>query len=114
MKMLIWISFVCSILVLILDNYFIILVCVFKSILIMLDQVLEVYASESISTKRRVFFLSVLNVLQSISIFTSPYVTDKILRTNYKMNFILFTGLIVILICLSTAFHKEKYKSIVK
>ena len=114
MKILIWISFLCSILVLISENYFIVFVCVFKSLLIMLDQVLEVYSSESISTRKRVLFLGVLNVLQSISIFSSPYVTDKFLRTNYKLNFLMFSILIVILICLSTVFKKEKFKSAVK
>jgi len=114
MKMLIWISFISSIMVLISENYFIVMVCIFKSMLIMLDQVLEIYASESISTNKRVFFLSVLNVLQSVSIFTSSYVTDKFLKTNYKLNFIMFTILIAILILLSTAFKKEKFKSLVK
>lgn len=114
MKILIWISFLCSILVLVSEHYFIVFACIFKSLLIMLDQVLEVYASESISTRKRVFFLSVLNVLQSISIFTSPSVTDKLLKKNYKLNFIMFTGLIALLICLSTAFKKEKFKSLVK
>lgn len=114
MKMLIWISFFSSIMVFIFDNYFILFVCILKSLLIMLEQVLEVYASESISTRKRVFFLSVLNIVQSISIFTSPYVTNKFLRENYKLNFIMFTALIAILICLSAAFKKEKFKSLVK
>lgn len=114
MKMLICISFLCSIIVLISENYFIVMVCIFKSLLIMLDQVLEVYASESISTNKRVLFLSILNVLQSISIFTSPYVTNKFLRTNYKFNFVMFSTLIAILILLSFAFKKEKFKSLVK
>ncbi len=113
-KMLIYISFLCSISVLIFESYFIVLICIFKSLLTMLDQVLEVYASESISTRKRVFFLGVLNILQSIAIFTSPYVTDNFLKLNYKVNFILFTVLIVCLIFLSYAFQKEKFKSLVK
>jgi len=114
MKMLLWISFLISIMILISENYIINLICFFKSIFVMLDQILEVYSSECVSTRRRVFFLSVLNVLQSIAIFTSPYITDGFLRNDYRFNFIMFTTLLLILICISTAFHKEKFKSLVK
>lgn len=114
MKILIGISFSCSLLVLFSENYFIILSCIFKSILVMLDQVLEVYSSECVSTRRRVLFLSILNIIQSISIFTSPYVTDTFLRLDYKYNFVLFTSLLTVMIFISSLFKKEKYKSMVK
>jgi len=113
-KILLILSFICSISVLMSENYFIALICFFKSLFIMLDQVLEVYSSETISTRYRVFFLSMLNVTQSISIFSSAYVTDKFLKINYKINFIVFTGLLGILVILSVKFKKEKFKSVVK
>jgi len=114
LKMLIWISFTCSIFVLFSQNYFVILICLFKSIVIMMDQVIETYASESITTKRRVFFLSILNCLQSLSSFSSALVTDNLLEINYKYNFIMFTVLFMLMIIVSYFFTKEKYKAVIK
>jgi hypothetical protein len=80
----------------------------------MIDQVIETYASESIETKRRVFFLSILNCLQSLSNFSSALTTDNLLEVNYKYNFIMFSSIFMIMIIVSYFFTKEKYKAVIK
>ena len=114
LKILIWLGFTCSVFVMFSENYFIMLLCLFKSIVIMMDQVIETYASESISTKKRVFFLSILNCLQSIASFTSALTTDNLLEINYRYNFVLFSLLFSMMIFVSYFFTKEKYKAVIK
>jgi putative MFS transporter len=88
--------------------------CVVKSTVIMTDQILEIYASESLKTKERVFFLGLFNIVQGITAFISPLVNDLIMIFGFKYNYLLFGSVMIIVVILSRFLHRDKFKALIK
>jgi MFS family permease len=87
-----------------------IIACVLKCTIIMTDQILEIFTSESLKTKERVLFLGLFNIVQSITAFISPLVNDLVIIFHYKFNYLLFGSVMIVVVILSLFLHREKYK----
>jgi MFS family permease len=89
-----------------------IIACVIKCTVIMTDQILEIFTSESLKTRERVLFLGLFNIVQSITAFVSPLVNDLIIIISYRYNYVLFGCVMIVMVILSQFLHREKYKTL--
>lgn len=90
-----------------------VLACVLKASLTMQDHVIEIYSAESFETKRRILYLSICNILQSVSNFVSPYLNDVITNYWYRLNYLIFGIVCTVALFISLFLQKEKFKSII-
>jgi hypothetical protein len=82
-----------------------------KAFLTIQDHVLEIYSAEIFDTKRRVLFLSVCNILTSISNFISPFVNDLLHNYWFRANYLVFGIISTITFTTAMMLTKEKFKS---
>ena len=82
-----------------------------KAFLTIQDHVLEIYSAEIFDTKRRVLFLSVCNILSSISNFISPFVNDLLHNYWFRANYLAFGIICTITFTTAMMLTREKFKS---
>lgn len=86
--------------------------CTLKTVIILQDQIIDIYAIEAFEVKKRVMLLSIYNILQSTSGFLSPYINDLITFYWFRLNYLVFAILLMVCFIMSLFLGRQKIKNI--